>query len=443
MRCIVFLAIYCLLLALPAFAGHRQSITPNDVRFFQAITVACPDLLPLAAKDDWAEELANPSISTSDSVDQFRQRIIVLNNSLLQIEDSINSGDVPGYVHMPDRFAAILELTFPLREILDNIDGRFEVVDLATTNDPAIQTLRSISDLPTPHGVIFIRTFTDTQHLPPTIAAAFSDDNTIGVTLPCRYIALLQHRGNGLEQMDIPYVVMQRTRSHELVHAYLNAVLGTQRIRNVPSWFQEGVAIYLSHSGGDYTTTGYSGGETVTQITSETPLYRDYRQVFDYLQQRFGQERLLSLIGKSVNDASADTLLFAAGVETYDELLQAEKTRRRNMNFGLSLLLLLPFGYHYLRKRARARRTAELEVLIDNRLVVTKPQPWTLNVRIPGFIRPVRCLLKHNDTTIGETIIQHPPVGCSWTCTPTILATTITVAINIENAWVERTIQMG
>jgi hypothetical protein len=130
----------------------------------------------------------------------------------------------------------------------DFLGNERQLVDLQYSPDPAVKRLRS-AGLPPPRGFIFVRFFSDRDHLPNSLKAAFTDEATAGVTLPGgRYIAILK-RGTltgaerSLEEREIP-----KTLSHELVHAYINGRFPATK-RSLPRWFQEGSAIYLSGGG--------------------------------------------------------------------------------------------------------------------------------------------------------------------------------------------------
>ncbi len=227
--------------------------------------------------------------------------------------------------------------TLPRRTVLDTaardalvgyLHNERSLVDLETSPEPAVKRLRD-AGVPAPKGFVYVKYFADRERLPESLKRAFADEATAGVTLPGgRYVAILKARSGsaapgGIEERAIPKVL-----SHELVHAYINARFSaTSRI--FPRWFQEGVAIYLSGTGGsDNEVRVFPDGSREIRRTGPTMEYRQFGVAFEFLADRLGQKELDGFIATAIANEDAGVLLRRAGAAT-DEALFAMADRWR------------------------------------------------------------------------------------------------------------------
>lgn len=220
--------------------------------------------------------------------------------------------------------------------------GRLECIHLSQSDDPAVVTLREHIQIPAPKGVVFVRTYPSKQVMPIDILAAFTRDNTRGVTILSRYVALVEQSAADPAEQRFYDRRQAAVLSHELVHAYINASLAEQNGRDLPVWFHEGCATYLSDSPGAgpetrlvETSTGY---RYVTFEEKAPWDYRRYRLVFDYLEAQFGRPGLYDHIRRAVETGTVETLLTETQTETPLLLMeQAERWQRRRRMVMFSL----------------------------------------------------------------------------------------------------------
>ena len=110
-----------------------------------------------------------------------------------------------------------------------------------------------------------------------------------GVCFARRFIAVF--RGGS----DLEDVV-----SHELVHAYVSSALGPGN--GFEDWFNEGFALNIARTP---VTSVLSGtAETGEYTTTLTAQYREYKHVFDRLEERLGRSRYLSTIACCIQSRS-------------------------------------------------------------------------------------------------------------------------------------------
>ena len=109
-----------------------------------------------------------------------------------------------------------------------------ERVELAASDDPALVRLREQVGLPSPPGFAFVCYF-PSDALPPEIEEPFRREETRGVTIFSRYVAIRddpapkeKERGRRLAQ--------RRVVSHELVHSYVNSLLGPEHSSDPSPW---------------------------------------------------------------------------------------------------------------------------------------------------------------------------------------------------------------
>lgn len=220
------------------------------------------------------------------------------------------------------RYATVLPTWFaPVRESLELLTlfapeaPGLERVDLAATDDPAVRRLREDVGLRAPEGFVFVRYFPGREVLPAVLAPAFEPPETRAVTIGGRFVAILTRSALTVAAGK---TALDRTLSHELVHAYLNAGWDwSDGGPTFPSWFHEGMAIHFSGSGQADVGVGLGGG--LVRV-SPTPEYEYYERAFLYLEDMLGREAFYRAIRESVSARDATVLLRAAGVDSYPDL---------------------------------------------------------------------------------------------------------------------------
>jgi hypothetical protein len=236
-------------------------------------------------------------------------------------------------------------LIFAAGEGITQGASELHLVDLRTSDDPAIVRLRDELDIPAPEGYIFVRIFSSRQVMPELVQRAFEDENVAGVTIFTRYIAMLAEEKNARAEKILQAQALPLTLSHELVHAYVNTVLGEDDFLHLPRWYSEGLAIYFSGSGIEHRVVT-PGFEIVQTSPAE---YIGYRDNFRYLESQLGRDRLEALVSASLEENKPELLYHDLGIESEDDLVAARGTwlRRQNalrVGFGTAIIMLAAYG---------------------------------------------------------------------------------------------------
>jgi hypothetical protein len=202
---------------------------------------------------------------------------------------------------------------------------RLELVDLGTSDDPAVILLREEAGLPAPPGYVFVRYYSSIYAMPPALRRIYPN-SAAGITFMTRYIAVLEGEPGGWQAQVMQSLTLPETTSHELVHAYLHASVGLEHFQNLPDWYNEGIAIYLSGSGEDQTVVG--ADMTLHHTSPET--YQTYRDQFRFLQAQMGRRALMQTIHDSVSDHDPTLVYRQAGFESEEAFFEASRAYFRN-----------------------------------------------------------------------------------------------------------------
>jgi hypothetical protein len=266
----------------------------------------------LTQEPDWLSQLSDPVISDQQEL---------LNRLARDIPayECLSSGDEPLSADLRAA-TAYLEyfLIFTLGQDTPAESSYLKLVDLATSDDPAVVKLRDEAGLPPPPGLVFVRFYNSRQAMPPRLQGLFSED-VAGLTLLTRYIAILEEDPYTFEQQALQSQTLPKTISHELIHAYVNASLGVKALGDLPRWFSEGIAIYFSNSGEDHIIVG----PDATVRTTSPQDYREYRDNIKFLENKLGSERLLNVIRISIEQNDPRIIYRDLGYTSDEEFIQS------------------------------------------------------------------------------------------------------------------------
>lgn len=177
------------------------------------------------------------------------------------------------------------------------LNGRIYV--LKSTKVPSITKLRDWVKIPAPDDVAYVRIYPNKESLPPFVQPAFTRPQTRGVTIDGRYIAIIQS----------PYPQeMQDVLSHEMVHSYITLASP----KPLPTWFQEGTAVYFS-TGKEQKFYGREAGIPEGAMSSLPEDYKNNLFIFSYLEQKVGRPKVYEMIRKSVETGNADMRVVGFG----------------------------------------------------------------------------------------------------------------------------------
>ncbi|MFH1367389.1 MAG: hypothetical protein ABIH38_05440 [Patescibacteria group bacterium] len=279
----------------------------------------------LSASQDWYEDLANPVVTSQEELDQKIsecRKVYYLFNGLA---DYLRKQE--GF--LTEQGDSLLEMTEFITQFFSN-DSTFSpvsqvrYVDFSTSQAPAVKALREEVSLPPPAGPAFIRYFRSREEMPPIIRQCF-EEKTRGVTVYCRYIAVLAEAPT-FDKPGVNKALLNKTVNHEYVHAYLNSTLGMRNKTKLPLWFHEGCAIYFSKSGGTHVDVTSNADGYLYRTYEDTEDYRRYRLVFKYLAKEHDRDKFCALIKESILTQSAAPLLQGTGFSSYEAL--ADKVSR-------------------------------------------------------------------------------------------------------------------
>ena len=126
------------------------------------------------------------------------------------------------------------------------------------------------------------------RHLPKALRDYVNSSSVRGLTLQTRYIVVFDEVRPGTQLEEYERSQRSAVLSHEFVHAYVKSYLGPERGFSLPTWYDEGLAIYFSGSS-DPSSAAYFD-ENGRQVTWSIPPkdYARYRDDFIYLEQTLG-----------------------------------------------------------------------------------------------------------------------------------------------------------
>lgn len=262
----------------------------------------------LVASEDWFEQLVNPTLTTQD---QISERLDLYSKIHACIGNDPES--------LPYELFVIQRLT----EYFLIFAGGFDtpenetvlvLTSLEQSDDKGIVRIRDKAGIPPPKGYIFVRFYSSRHVMPDLVYQAFQSENVSGATILMRYVAILSEKGTQPQEV-LRRLALPETISHELVHAYINSILGLRGI-DLPEWYREGIAIYFSGSGRLHTTVS---GDFVIYTTPPEE-YQQYDTNFKYLEAQLGRKILLERIRQSVEQADPAVLYQDLGIANYQDL---------------------------------------------------------------------------------------------------------------------------
>jgi hypothetical protein len=219
--------------------------------------------------------------------------------------------------------------------------------DTALVVDAAMASYREIAgrweqwDLGIPQGFIYLWLTPDFELLRSTLGLAANEH---AVCVPCRFITV--HWSEDIDDFKMMF-------KHELSHAFCNCILGYQRAGQVPQWWTEGCATYLSGDVGGHPadTTRIEAGETVqvAVLVSPVPAYVEAGRAFQFIHEEYGEEKLGEFISMTVMEGSAGEALWKVlGISNSSTLLARAASYENTKARRESLVALYYVGLVFL-----------------------------------------------------------------------------------------------
>lgn len=311
----------CCLVVLLLFAFFFPDAKPVSAALnepsYHTVQDECIETLTGALEDEsFLVQLADPIITTTEQLserkDLYRKIYHCLRGDLSALADDLKMIDI---------------LTEYFLVFVDGIEtpaGQSELVlvDLAHSENPAIKRIRDEAKVEPPDGFIYVRTYTSLDAMPELVRRGFDNEDTVGVTMLTRYVAILAEEKGDAFESELQSQDLPKTISHELVHAYVNSVLGFESSQKIPVWYHEGVAIYFSGS----TSSSYVYLTPDISLRSAAPEeYLQYELNFRYLEAELGKDVLLERINSSIENRDPGLLYQGLGITSYKRLESSAK----------------------------------------------------------------------------------------------------------------------
>ncbi len=297
--------------------------------FFQDIadlsTRDCEELAELFfGNPDWSDKLANPVLESETQVEEMVSEVVILVGCIENI-DSVSITDKQTF-----SFLSGLFLEFVVEDPVFGSETRQMLVDLGKSDDPAVKKMRDEVGLPPPAGYIFIRFYPSVQDMPKAIQEIFASKSVSGATIFSRYIAILNEEKPVWQLQALENILLPKTVSHELVHAYVNASQKPGSRQDLPVWFQEGLATYFSGS-----TIEHIYMTPEFKLVSTSPQeYVQFDLNFRYLERMHGSQRLYELIHGALKEVDASVVYRDLGISGLEQLSTLALSWRKRSNIN-------------------------------------------------------------------------------------------------------------
>lgn len=320
-------------------------------------------------KSDILEELANPKMSSQEDMDRRFGECAIIERRLNRLIDVLRSGKVNS---MSPESYDILTIAIHVREMaanysvfakgwsderifridldekkergislkipkLDRQDDRKRVYDSACAVYHSTVQVWKKHGLEIPPGYIYVKIFPSDK----SMEEWFNLENKkiAGLTIPCRFVAIPWRKSSS---------EFENTLSHELVHAFVGSQVGYFMSANLPKWWHEGLATFLSDDLGsqllEYSVKLDEKGNLLTHtLESHTDdEYMLFKARFEYLLSTYGQERMATFIKTSLqSDSDIDQALKKVyGITAPDKFFESAKNWRKNWDYRNYTLLI-------------------------------------------------------------------------------------------------------
>lgn len=329
-------------------------------------------LTPLSdrlSEEEVYDRIANPALLTPQAVEDRIAHLSAVLKEVSAMEGSAISRGVLGQVTHPKRLRRLMALFLEFAQPasgweLDYIDRRIALQMPSSIDPVSAQRLQTIigrvhatlrekwqreMKLTLPAGFLFIKLYADEDEMRREYGL---NPETVGVAFPCRFIAIaLPYQEQtfwGAMKRAFVTEEFKQTVAHELVHAFCFMTVGYARARTLPRWFMEGFAVYFS--GERRVRTAIEGpGGTIIRDFGSTEEYRQFRRLFQFVEEKYGRGRLLQFVRRSLEGGSVKRALSSV-LHLSDEVAlvgaavswrrEKERFQRRSMLVVTGLVLL-------------------------------------------------------------------------------------------------------
>jgi len=275
----------------------------------------CAEVLVTALEEgDLMGDLVNPVLNTQAEIEEK----IALYKRVYPCIDEL------GIVFSQEDLELIDMLVLRFLYLVEGEGQQIDLVDLETSDDPAVSRLRDEIGVPPPDGYIFVNHIDSRYEIPTYVTDAFLDPDVRGVALPFRFVIVLEESDTVFDDLGMEEKSRSKTISHELVHAYLEAKLDLED--DLPTWFHEGLATNLSGGAKTQTISLMIPGLSAEIVRTAPEDYLTYDTVFRYLESELSEEGFNKVVREAIENNSVEGIFLATGFADFDELLvTAEK----------------------------------------------------------------------------------------------------------------------
>ena len=286
----------------------------------RAAQVDCEAVLRLLTQEtNWMDRLIDPIL---DSQPQVEERLGLYSQMHACIQAGTSDVNLKYIRELTEYF-----MVFIGGYQTPSNGSAFSMINLASSDDPAVTAIRQKVGIAPPPGYVYVRFYYTRDAMPDLVKQAFANPDVRGVTIFTRYVAVLAD--NSAVQLN----ALPKTVSHELVHAYLKSVQGVGNMDAFPLWYDEGMAVHFSGSSEPsciYTTRdGISG----TSCETSPENYVQYGANLAYLENKLGEAKFLQVAKYSFENLDPAILYQAGGFETYADFSVVARNWKRWQDF--------------------------------------------------------------------------------------------------------------
>lgn len=309
MKKIFLIACLVLLNSVNVFAGERLS--PAATREI----MKCKPLMQIITSDN-IDKYINPDMASVEEVIQMQHDSREIVDCFAKIESM--------GVKIPDSLEAIKSIVI-IHSYFNNMSSGNSLLRFKNENRRILKKLHHAILLPPPQGFAFVRINVEREApgvLPDIdlfMPGGRTEENEPGKTYMVRYIKI-EAKFSAKESEDKLTKYYEKTIDHEIVHAYMNSLLGIEHYKDLPKWFEEGCALYLAGNEPEVST---SASDDVQATRSLTDDYKDYLFVFEYLSKTKDDLAFRRFITQSILQSNVEgPLLTLTGRKSYVQVLK-------------------------------------------------------------------------------------------------------------------------
>ena len=292
------------------------------------------------------ETVLDPRMDSVKEITQVRQECKSMKAALTRLEPELQGAEIR-------KKAKTLSLACELFLEYSDTESSNLLVNLASSDDPALAKLRGMIALPSPPGFAYVHIKRsekrDFLYGLPALIPSVPKEEIIqpGETFLTRYITIDLGKClvDGTDKNGRSDV--ETTLSHELVHVYVNSLMGFEHFDELPKWFNEGLAVYVTGDNKISKVTHTYSGE-VTQTRSVCDEYKKYYLSFQYLAWLKGENSFNLFVTECIKTRRIkDLLLNYYEIRSQEHLEKAAK-RWDGLNQTKYTLIAIAIGWFLL-----------------------------------------------------------------------------------------------